>query len=39
LNQAVKKFGSESILASKYGLREGHLMDRVLRVTGPKNKI
>ena len=37
LNQAIKKFGTENVLVSKYGLREGYLMDRVLKLTSPKS--
>ena len=32
LQQAIKTFGCETIFVSKYGLREGYLMDRVLKV-------
>lgn len=31
LQQVIKKFGSESITVSKYGIREGYLKDRVLK--------
>jgi len=30
LQQAIKKFGCEAISVSRYGLREGYLMDRML---------
>jgi exopolyphosphatase/guanosine-5'-triphosphate,3'-diphosphate pyrophosphatase len=30
LHQVIKKFGSETISVSKYGIREGYLTDRVL---------
>ena len=32
LQQAIKTFGCDTIFVSKYGLREGYLMDRVLKV-------
>jgi exopolyphosphatase/guanosine-5'-triphosphate,3'-diphosphate pyrophosphatase len=31
LQQAIKKFGSKTIWASEYGVREGYLVDRVLK--------
>ena len=32
LQQAIKKFGCETILVSKFGIREGYLIDRVLKI-------
>jgi len=37
LQQAIKKFGSENILVSKYGIREGYLADRVLKKNDKHN--
>jgi exopolyphosphatase/guanosine-5'-triphosphate,3'-diphosphate pyrophosphatase len=37
LQQAIKKFGSETIWVSKYGIREGYLADRVLKRNGKHN--
>ena len=34
LNHAIKTFGTETIRVSKYGLREGYLVNRVLKVGG-----
>ena len=34
LRQAVKTFGCETISVSKYGLREGYLLERVLKAGG-----
>jgi len=31
LNEAIKRFGCESIFVSGYGVREGYLIDRILR--------
>ena len=31
LNEAIKRFGSESIFVSGYGVREGYLIDRILK--------
>jgi len=38
LQQAIKKFGCETISVSRFGIREGYLMDRVLMANG-KNSI
>jgi exopolyphosphatase/guanosine-5'-triphosphate,3'-diphosphate pyrophosphatase len=37
LQQAIKKFGSETIWVSKYGIREGYLSDRVLKKNDKHN--
>ncbi|MCL1916750.1 MAG: phosphatase [Peptococcaceae bacterium] len=34
LHQAIKKFGSETISVSQYGIREGYLLERVLKQNG-----